>query len=364
MNVSDRLPLVRFAGCCAKSNNSYKKSFRLHLLSTQRLNVLPNHSSNRTSPAPDFLSPCAQFLLVAALCAPCLAAQQTAPPPSAPPEPPPGVTFQNPIPAGQLAFLNDYAGKEPQEIFKDKRFRNLLKLATPRTTFHYGVDMSLSQASEDLLKTEPLPITVRDGRYVTIGSHGGSHHAGRTFMWFDMKDGIALGGVYFRPGNGEPTPTLAIFSRQLNQEALSMGDLPEAFAEDLNQWAYVAQVPVVTVRYFIPNNGKKYVLVHDEDYCWHPDNTPPPPEDQCEQMNADAADADVNGAYFMKETHNQANATAWMLGPDQVAWIGLRDRTCIGPNVLGCRIRVSRQRTQVLTGHPMPPRSHPPSRMR
>jgi len=65
-------------------------------------------------------------------------------------------------------------------------------------------------------------------------------------------------------------------------------------------------------------------------------------------MNADAADIDVNAAYFMQETHNQANATAWMLGEDQVAWIGLRTQTC--GTVMACRIRVTRQRTRVLIG--------------
>jgi uncharacterized protein YecT (DUF1311 family) len=66
-------------------------------------------------------------------------------------------------------------------------------------------------------------------------------------------------------------------------------------------------------------------------------------------MNADAADADVNAAYFMARTHNAANATAWMLGADQVAWIGFRDRSCgVGAGRLQCRIRVTRQRTRVL----------------
>ena len=317
----------------------------------------PTQKSNRSSLCPEFLLSCAQLLLAAALFASAAAGQQAAPPLEAPP----AVSFQNLIPADQIAFLNDYAGKMTKEILKDKRFRNLLKLVTPRTTFHYGSDMSLSEASEDLLGSEPLPIEVRDGRYVTIGSHGGSYLAGRTLMWFDMKEGIALGAIYFRPTNGEPAPTLAVFSRQLNQDALAMGDLPAAFAEDLDQWALVAHVPELTVRYFIPSNGKKYVLVHDEDYCWHPDNMPAPPADRCEQMNADAADADVNAAYFMKETHNQANATAWMLGPDQIEWIGMRDRTCVGPNPFNCRIQVTRRQTEVLIGHTMAPRSRPPN---
>jgi hypothetical protein len=167
----------------------------------------PTRKFNRSSLCPAFLPSSAQVLLAATLFATGAAGQQAAPPPGNPPT----VSFQNPIPADQIAFLNDYAGKMTKEILKDKRFRNLLKLATPRTTFHFGSDMSLSEASEDLLGSEPLPIEVRDGRYVTIGSHGGSYLAGRTIMWFDMKDGIALGAIYFRPTNGEPGPTLAVF---------------------------------------------------------------------------------------------------------------------------------------------------------
>lgn len=38
---------------------------------------------------------------------------------------------------------------------------------------------------------------------------------GRGFLWFDLDEGIVLGGFYFTPTNGEPTPTLTVFSRQL-----------------------------------------------------------------------------------------------------------------------------------------------------
>ena len=95
------------------------------------------------------------------------------------------------------------------------------------------------------------------------------------------------------------------------------------------------------------------MLEHDEDYCWRPPGAPAPDPDACLQMNADAADDDMNAAYFMQETGNAANATAWMQGPDQVAWISLRDRSC--GNGLACRIRVTRERTHVLMGHPPAP---------
>jgi uncharacterized protein YecT (DUF1311 family) len=185
----------------------------------------------------------------------------------------------------------------------------------------------------------------------------GPYLQGRGFLWFDLQDGIALGGFYFTPTNGEPTPTLTIYSKQLTGNDLAMSALPAAFVQDLYQWEATEKVPPVTPvtpRYFIPQLGKKYVLVHDEDYCWHPENTPAPDPKVCETMNAQAADADMNAAYFMKQTGNAANATAWMLGPDQVEWLEVRERSCVGPHGLGCRIRMTRERTRVLMGGPPP----------
>jgi uncharacterized protein YecT (DUF1311 family) len=158
--------------------------------------------------------------------------------------------------------------------------------------------------------------------------------------------------------NGEPTPTLTVFSRQLKRTALTLSELPRAFVDDLSQWSAVSSIPPITPRYFIPDNGKKYVLEHDEDYCWHPAGTPAPPEDKCMQANLDAANADMDAAYFMKETHNAANATAWMLDPEQTAWLAMRAGTCVGPNALGCRVRMTRERTRVILG-PGAPRPGP-----
>jgi uncharacterized protein YecT (DUF1311 family) len=267
----------------------------------------------------------------------------------APPEPPPSpAVFQNPIPGSQLAFLNDYAGQPAKALLKEKRFHSLMKAAVPRTEYHYGRDMPLSDAIDTVLNGSNAPVDAREGRYLLVSGNSGPYLRGRGFMWFDIQQGIVLGGFYFTPTNGEPTPTLTIFSRQLNVDSLSMTQLPLDFAGDLIQWATQEGVPPVSPRYFIPNNGKKYVLVHDEDYCDHPENEPPPPQDRCQQLNANAADADMHAAYFMQETNNQANATAWMLGPDQVAWIGVRERTC-GAG-LSCRIRITRERTRVLIG--------------
>jgi uncharacterized protein YecT (DUF1311 family) len=271
-------------------------------------------------------------------------ADAAAPPPqaSAPAD------FQNPIPAAQLSFLNDYGGRMGNELMKDKRFRDLMKQVVPRTTYHYGRDMPLSEAIEYVLKEQPLPVDVREGRYVMVASRGGAYLHGRGFLWFDMQRGIAVGGFFFQPINGEPTPTLTFFSKQLTEEALTSSELPLALLQDEGQWASIVEVPLISPRYFIPENGRKFALIHDEDFCGGPQAEAPAPDAACLKMNADAADADMNAAYFMAQTRNAANATAWMLDPEQVAWIGLRDRSCGGLNNLGCRIQFTRQRTRII----------------
>lgn len=302
----------------------------------------------------------AALLLIARLLPLSLAAQQPAGASAAPASPPPPVVFNNPIPAAQLAFLSAYAGQPVKLLRKDKQFHALMKLAVPRSEYHYGRDMPLSDAIDMAFDGSKLPVSIVGGRYAIVPGSNGPYLRGRGFMWFDMQTGDALGVFYFQPTNGEPTPTLTVFSRQLTDTSLGISQLPLPFVELLSQWALVAQTPAVTPRYFIPENGKKYVLVHDEDYCDHPPNAPAPAAGICEQLNADAADADMNAAYFMKETHNAADATAWMLGPDQVAWIGFRDRSCgLG---LPCRIAMTRQRTRVLMGRPPAPSPRPRSR--
>lgn len=326
------------------------------------------------------LSVCAALLL----CWPALAFTQLVPDPNAPPHsdappaaqpeapaqepetapqpdaaqapgmaPPPPANFKNLIPADQLAFLRDYANRSLKEIEKDKRFKSLEKQITPSVRYFYHYDKPLSEARDEVLGDDPLPVTVRDDRFVMVSSAGGGdqHMFGRGFLWFDMQTGVGLGGIYFHPTNGEPSPTLAIFSKQLADTDLSMGQLPPDFYDDFAQWANVARVEAISPRYYIPDTDRKYVLIHDEDYCAHPNGEPAP--EGCDDMNADAADVDMNAAYFMSDTHNATDANAYMLNSDQIEWLAVRDRTCRGPNRVACRIRVTRQRTAVLTGHPV-----------
>jgi len=266
-------------------------------------------------------------------------AQDDAPAATAPP-----AAFEPRIPTDQLKFLADYAGRKTKEIRKDKRFKDVMKEVTPRTTYHYGRDMALTDTIGTMLDGPDAPVEMRDERYVMVTSGGGPYLGGRGMIWFDRQEGIAIGAVYFHPTNGEPTPTLAIFSRQLSAKTLGMSQLPEEFRRDLNMWSLSARVPAICVWYFIPENGKKYPLLHDEDYC----AVTGAAQAQCQRLNADAADADLSAASFMHQTGKAANATAWMLSPEQTAWFGLRERTC-GVN-LGCRVVFTRRRVRALVG--------------
>jgi hypothetical protein len=156
-----------------------------------------------------------------------------------------------------------------------------------------------------------------------------------------------LGGFYFHPTNGEPTPVVNVFSRQVKEDALKLSQLPPAFAEDLSQWTIDSRIPPVTTRYFISGANRKILLEHDEDYCAPGAGVPPP---NCQQMNATAADLDLDAAYYLEQTNHATNATAWMINDqDQEAWLQVRESTCrVGPDPLGCRIRMARERTQII----------------
>jgi uncharacterized protein YecT (DUF1311 family) len=269
--------------------------------------------------------------------------------------------FQKPIPSDQLAFLNHFAGAASGDVVRDKQYRKLMHSVIPDCIFHYGWDIMLPDALEKVLTGSTLPVQIRDGRYLLVSGRSGPYLAGRGFMWIDLQDGIALGGFYFHPTNGEPTPTVTIFSKQLRQESLRMSQLSPAFAEDLSQWSAESGVPPVTTRYFITGSNIKILLEHDEDYCAPGHGATSPPADDCEQMNADAADIDMNAAYYLYQTNHATNATAWMIvGEDQVAWIRVRDDTCrISPDRLRCRIRMTRERTHVIINrHLVPPPRH------
>ena len=269
--------------------------------------------------------------------------------------------FQKPIPPDQLAFLTQFAGVPSNDLFHDKQFRKLMKSFVPDCMFHYGSDMPLDDALDRVFSGSRDPVVIRDGRYLLLSGARGPYLMGRGFLWIDLKKGIGLGGFYFHPTNGEPTPAVTVFSRQIREKTLKMTQLPPQFNDDLVLWANRSTVPAITTRYFIGGINKRLLLEHDEDYCAPVAGYAPPPPDVCEQMSADAADVDVTAVYYLDQIHYATNGTAWMIGQDQLAWIQMRDTTCrVGPDPLGCRIRVSRERINVIMHRgPVP---HPPHR--
>jgi uncharacterized protein YecT (DUF1311 family) len=266
--------------------------------------------------------------------------------------------FQPRIPKEELGFLSQFAGMPSNELYRDKQFRRLMHGFVPDCTFHYGSDKSMYDALDEVLQGSSDPVVVRDGRYVMLSGHMGPFLSGKGFLWIDMQEGIGLGAFYFHPTNGEPTPAMNVFSKQVQKEMLlDWSELPTAFAEGFAMWEQVDRVPALTTRYFITGSKKKILLEHDEDFCAPMSGAG---FDDCEQMNADAADKDMDAAEYLEQTHHVTNATAWMItDPDQVAWIQVRDRRCGGVlDPLGCRIVMSRERTHVIL-HAPPPRPTP-----
>lgn len=284
--------------------------------------------------------------------------------PQEPQAPQPGYDqsiFQYLIASDQLTFLKQFDGAPASDLARDKEFHKVMKSIVPNCMFHYGHDMPLSEAIETVLSNSPVPVQIRDGRYVMVVGRSGPYLQGRGFIWIDMQDGIGLGGFYFHPTNGEPTPALNVFSKQVQDEPLAMSQLPSAFAEDLSQWSADSMVvPPILTRYFITGANRKVLLEHDEDYCASISGTPP---ENCQQMNANAANLDMNAASYLEQTHHVTNATAWMItGNEQKIWLQTRDSTCgVGPIGLPCYIHVTRERTHVIIPGWHPPRHRVPT---
>jgi hypothetical protein len=254
----------------------------------------------------------AQHSMVNGILRPNVAEQKNRNAPGRPSSPPlDQAIFQKSIARNQLEFLNDYTGRPAYEVVRERRLHELVNMVVPYTPFHFGLDMPLPNAIEAILSGSPTPVEIREGRYMMVSTQSG-RGAARGFIWLDMQEGIALGGIFFHPTNGEPTPTLTLFSKQVKQDSVDMGQLPVAFAQDLSQWAAMAGIPPITTRYFINASSEKIVLAHDEDFCRRAEGMPVLPEDVCKQMNASAAEVDTKAAHFLDQTHYASNATMRM----------------------------------------------------
>jgi uncharacterized protein YecT (DUF1311 family) len=339
--------VLAFAAQCLLAGGILLATAEHEVAKAQEMGPGPQRPDEQSTPppsqAPDFSVPQGP--------APRSSAPEPAPPPFDP------AIFQKPVPSDQLTFLSAFDGQQSSTVAQDKQFKKLLHSVLPDCLFHYGHDMSVFDAVETALAGPTLPVQIRDGRYVMVSGSYEPNVWGRGFMWVDMQTGIALGGFYFHPTNGEPTPTLTILSKQVKEKSLEMSQLPPAFEDDLYQWFGPARISPVTIRYFITGNNEKILLAHDEDYCAPAPGANAPDEDTCEQMNADAADLDMTGAYYLEQTDHIPNATERTItGDEQIAWIQIRDDTCgAGPDPLGCHVRMTREHTRVIVHRPPPP---------
>jgi uncharacterized protein YecT (DUF1311 family) len=306
-------------------------------------------------------------LLMAAAMVMNAAAQQSVPPPpgKGAPVPVPAV-FQDRIPVDQLAALKQFEGMQSGKAMKDKQFHELLRGVVPDCDVHYGWDMPLMEVLDAAMEGSKIPVQIRDERYLIVSGRNGSYLDG--LIWIDLQEGIALGGFYFYPTNSEPTPTEAIFSRQVQTEerSIGMGQLPAAFADDLRRWSEGFRVPAITTRYFLTGSNLRVLLEHDEDYCRAAPGTPgaarpgaPGSQSKpCEKMNASAADIDLETAYYLQQVNYKTNAAAWMIvSREQEDWIEGRDNACkTGPDPLACQIRMTREQTHVVLKQDTSPR--------
>lgn len=123
-----------------------------------------------------------------------------------------------------------------------------------------------------------------------------------------------------------------------------MSQLPPALLTNSRAGRTSPTCQVTTTRYFIGDANEKVLLQHDEDHWTIPGISP----DDSEHMNADAADLDLDAANYLEQVNHATNAIAWMInGPEQVAWLQIRDNTCAAvPDRVGCLIRITQERVQ------------------
>lgn len=275
--------------------------------------------------------------------------------PDAFPAPPPfdPAIFSRLIPPAQLKSLLHADGLTVADVFRDRETRHLIMSAIPNDIFRYGRDISLPDTITMQLDQSPAIARVLDNRYILLTGDDRPHqwvrHDARTLIWVDTQTGIVLGAFFFHPNNGEPGPTVTVFTKQIKQDDIHFSELPPAFLSDLNQWEQQSGVPPALITYFIGDIPKKFLLEHDTDLC----STDVLTEDSgsdCEQLNADAADNDLTAALYLEQVNYATNATAYMLNnPGQITWIGYRDRTCGNlADPLACRIRLTRQRIAII----------------
>ncbi len=260
--------------------------------------------------------------------------------------------------AKQLAWLRKYEGRPTFEVTSDSRFHSLVQAATPDAIFHLGYDMPLSQAIESMLNGPSFAVELRDGlpkdaagRYLMISAQRSARGIGQSFYWFDLQQGVTFGGIFFNPTNGEPTPTLTIFSNQIGDPVTNPSQLPAAFLRDLESWQMARNIPHMTVRYFINASGRKSVLMHDREVCIPATGSVAGDPSECQAMNEAASESDLQASLYLLRIHYAEGSPArTKLEAAQSEWEESELSGCESkPDRLGCRTQLMRARAQELT---------------
>ena len=214
-----------------------------------------------------------------------------------------------------LQPLQRFDGTTAEEAMRHASLRSMMDAVSPNAPFHYGVDAPLPQMMVKLFGNSQVPVRVRDGRYVVIAQTGlapsmnpniiNLNNSGRSMLWVDVQTGIGVGVFFFHPTNGEPTPSLTLFSKQVRNGSVKALELPAEFLRELKEWETAAGVPAVSARYFINSDGVRTVLAHDEDCCAGVADS----QDACKRLNQDVADMDASARIYMERVHNAPNAT-------------------------------------------------------
>jgi uncharacterized protein YecT (DUF1311 family) len=255
----------------------------------------------------------------------------------------------------RVAWLKELIGESTHAAALAGHFDDLINDVAPDAVYHLGVDMPFSAALRIVLHGAGEPITARANRYVSLSAcDSPACTRARVLLWSDLDTGLEIGAIDFAPSNGEPTPTLTIFSRQVMDAVTRRVQLPAGFIEDLATWSRGSRRRggSTPARYFVNHAGLKTVVMHDEDNCHGADQSALAAT-LCASMNLDAADQDVAAAYYvLLNTFPDGTPMRAALKTDEDKWVADRRTTCgagsDGP-AIACRIKAARERAGTLT---------------
>jgi uncharacterized protein YecT (DUF1311 family) len=253
-----------------------------------------------------------------------------------------------------LAWLEPFLNQTTHDVWMHSRFKEIVSAAAPNAIYHFHVDLPLGAAFSAVLSGPGAPVQVRDDRYMLLSACAAAPCVtGRALAWIDLEVGLVFGAIEFNPTNGEPTPTLTIFSAQVGDRVARRFELPPAFLQDLELWSRATRLRGTTVRYFINKDGWKSLVAHDEDACQGADRSSLALT-MCAATNADAADQDMRAAYLLLANQfDEKSSMRDALKADQDKWLQDRGALCPGAATdaatVACRLKVTRERTQALT---------------